>query len=102
MQSEKKIQYSCRRIKIPAGGEKCVEVMITDKLVMSYYDCKENPAKKVFRDLCDKYMPNQLCCPCKECTLVDEHNTKVIKHYDILDVKRFCNVCERVTYKCSV
>ncbi|EGI67229.1 hypothetical protein G5I_04206 [Acromyrmex echinatior] len=32
------------------GGEKCVEVMITDKLVMPYY-CEENPAKKMFRDL---------------------------------------------------
>ena len=32
MNSEEKIQYSCRRIKIPASGEKCIEVMITDKL----------------------------------------------------------------------
>ena len=66
--------------------------MITDKLVMPYYDHEENPAKKVFHDLCDKYMRNQLCYPCKECTkestLVDEHNTKMIKHYDILDVKQ--------------
>ena len=54
MQSENKIQYSCRRIKILAGAEKCVEVMITDKLGMLYYDCEENPAEKVFRDLCDK------------------------------------------------
>ena len=54
--------------------------MITDKLVMPYYDREENPVKKVFRDLCDKYMCNQLCYPCKECTLVDEYNTKVIKH----------------------
>jgi len=41
-------------------------------------------------------MRNQLCYPCKECTLIDEHNIKVIKYYDILDVKRCCNVCERV------
>ena len=52
MKSEEKIQYSCRCIKIPAGGEKCVEVMITNRLVMPYYDREENPAKKVFRDLC--------------------------------------------------
>ena len=43
MKSEKKFQY--RRIKIPAGGEKCVEMMITDKLVMPYCDREENPAK---------------------------------------------------------
>ena len=86
MKSEEKIQYNCRRIKILAGFEKCVKVMITDKLVMPYYDREENPAKKVFRDLCNMYMRNQLCYPCKECTLVDEHNTKVIKHYDILNV----------------
>ena len=55
---------------------------------MPYYDCEENPAKKVFRDLYDKYMHDQLCYLCKECTSVDEHNKKVIKHYDILDVKR--------------
>ena len=97
MKSEEKIQYNCRRIKILAGFEKCVKVMITDKLVMLYYE--ENPAKKVFRDL---YMRNLLCYPCKECILVDEHNTKIIKHYDILDVKRCCNVYERVTCKCSV
>ncbi|KYN43896.1 hypothetical protein ALC56_01631 [Trachymyrmex septentrionalis] len=58
------------------GGEKCVKVMITDKLVMPYYDCEENPAKKVFRDLYDKYMHDQLCYLCKECTSVDEHNKK--------------------------
>ena len=50
MKNEEKIQYSCKHIKIFAGGEKCVEVMITDKLVMPYY-CEENPAKKMFRDL---------------------------------------------------
>ncbi|KYN10211.1 hypothetical protein ALC57_17664 [Trachymyrmex cornetzi] len=44
-------------------------------IVMPYYD-RENPAKKVFRDLCDKYMRNQLCYPCEECTLVDKHITK--------------------------
>ena len=82
MQNEKKIQYSCKHIKIPAGDEKCVEVMMTDKLVMLYRE--ENPAKKVFRDLCDKYMRNQLYHPCEEYTLVDKHNTKVIKYYDIL------------------
>ena len=49
MNSEKKIQYSCRRIKISASDEKCVEVMITNKLVMPYYDREENPPKKVFR-----------------------------------------------------
>jgi len=63
---------------------------------------KENPAKKVFRDLCDKYMRNQLYHPCEEYTLVDKHNTKVIKYYDILDVKRCCNMCERVMCKCSM
>ena len=47
-----------KRFNIVAGilrfpdGEKCIEVMITDKLVMPYYDREENPAKKVFRDLC--------------------------------------------------
>ena len=41
MNSEEKIQYSSRRIKISASGEKCVEVMITNKLVMPYYDRKE-------------------------------------------------------------
>jgi len=45
MKSEKKFQYSCRHIKIPAGDEKCVEMMITDKLVMPYCDREENPAK---------------------------------------------------------
>ena len=34
MNSEEKIQYSCRCIKIPADDKKCVEVMITDKLVI--------------------------------------------------------------------
>ena len=79
MQNEKKIQYSCRRIKIPAGGEKCIEA-ITDKLMMPHYDREENSAKKMFRDLCDKYMRNQLYHPCEECILIDEHNIKVIKH----------------------
>ena len=47
MKSEEKIQYNCRRIKILADGEKCVEVMITDKLVIPY-DREENPLKKCF------------------------------------------------------
>jgi len=49
MKNEEKIQYSCRHIKTLAGGKKCVEVMITDKLVIPYYDREENPIKKVFR-----------------------------------------------------
>ena len=39
MKSEKNIKYSCTRIKISAGDEKCIEVMVkTDNLVMPYYD----------------------------------------------------------------
>jgi len=43
---EDSIYHSCRCIKIPAGDKKCVEMMITDKLVMPYYDREESPAEK--------------------------------------------------------
>jgi len=53
MKSEDSIYCSYRRIKIPAGDEKCVEVMITDRLVMPYYNREKNPAVTC---VCDKYM----------------------------------------------
>ncbi|KYN26714.1 hypothetical protein ALC57_03911 [Trachymyrmex cornetzi] len=99
MKSENKIQYSCRQIKIPVGGEMCIELMITDNLVMPYYDCEENPAQKVYRDLCDKYMRNQSCHPCREYELVDEHNTTRVQR-DLKIVKKIWKITSEWNANC--
>jgi len=81
--------------------EKYVKMIITDKLVMPYYDARRILLKKCFMTCMISICMINYAIP-KECTLVDEYNTKVIKHYDVLDVKRCCNMCEQVTCKCSV
>jgi len=53
---KRKFNIVASGIKISVGGEKCAEVMITDKLMMPYYNREKNPAKKVFRDLCEVYV----------------------------------------------
>jgi len=71
-------------IKIPAGNEKYVELLIIDNIWMKFRDC--NLALKLFFNRCDKQ--------CFECTFANKHNEKVLERYDILDMSRCCNVCE--------
>ena len=53
--------------------------------------------KTVFFNRCDEQY-----FECEQCTFANKHNEKVLEHYNILDMSRCCNVCERVTCKCSV
>jgi len=74
-------------IKIPADNEKYVKLLIIDNICMEFRAI-------LFFDRCDDQF--------FECETVLSHNEKVFECYDILDMSRCCNVCERVTCKCSV
>ena len=87
-----KSQGWCICIKIPAGNEKCVELLIIDNIWMEFRDL----ALKLFVDRCDDQ-----CFECEQCTFANKYNEKVLERYDILDMSRCCNVCERVTCKYS-
>jgi len=80
---------------IPADNEKCVELLIIDIIWMKFRD--RDHALKLFFNRCDEQ-----CFECEQCTFANKHNEKVLEHYNILDMSRCCNVCERVTCKCSV
>jgi len=82
-------------IKIPADNEKCVELLIIDNIWMEFRD--RDLALKLFFNRCDEQ-----CFECEQCTFANKHNEKVLERYDILDMSRCCNVCERVTCKCSM
>jgi len=88
-----KCQGWCMCIKIPASNEKCVELLIIDNIWMKFRD--RDLALKLFFNRCDEE-----CFECEQCTFAN--NEKVLERYDILDMSRCCNVCERVTCKCSV
>jgi len=90
-----KSQGWCMCIKIPADNEKCVELLIIDIIWMKFRD--RDLALKLFFNRCDEQ-----CFECEQCTFANKHNEKVLEHYNILDMSRCCNVCERVTCKCSV
>ncbi|KYN09081.1 hypothetical protein ALC57_18811 [Trachymyrmex cornetzi] len=64
----------CMCVKIPAGSEKCVELLIIDNIWMEFRDRDKKLALKLFFDRCD----------------------------DALNMSRCCNVCGQVTCKCSV
>ena len=77
-------------IKILAGNEKCVELLIIDNIWMEFRD--RDLALKLFFNRRDKQ-----CFEYEQCTFANKHNEKVLERYDILDMSRCCNVCERVT-----
>ena len=81
-------------IKIPAGSEKCVELLIFDNIWIGFRD--RNFAK-LFLDRC-----SDRCCECEQCIFAYEHEEKVIERYHFLAMWRDCSVCDRVTCKCSV
>ena len=74
-----KSQGWCICIKIPAGSEKCVELLIIDNIWMEFRD--RDLAPKLFFDRCDDQ-----CFECEQCIFANKHNEKVLDHYDILDV----------------
>jgi len=74
-------------IKIPAGNEKCVELII-DNIWMKFRDCNDL-ALKLFFNRCD-----ERCFECEQCTFANKHNEKMLEGYDILDISRCCNVNE--------
>jgi len=76
-------------IKILVGNEKCVELLIIDNIWMKFRD--RDLALKLFFNRCDE-----------QCTFANKHNEKVLERYNILDMSRCYNDCERVTCKCSV
>jgi len=81
-------------IKIPAGGEKCVELLIINNMGIGF---RNYNFAKLLLDRC-----SDRCCECERCIFAYEHEKKVIERYDFLAMWRDCSVCDRVTCKCSV
>ena len=81
-------------IKISADNEKCVELLIIDNICMEFRD--RDLVLKLFFDR--RIILNSAFLQ----TNIMKHNEKVLERYDILDMSRCCNVCERVTCKCSM
>ena len=53
-------------------------------------------ALKLFFDKCEQ------CFEYEQCIFANKYNEKMLERYDILDMSRYCNVCEQVTCKYSV
>ena len=90
-----KSQGWCICIKIPAGSEKCVGLLIIDNIWIEFRD--RDLALKLFFDKCDDQSFEY-----EQCIFADKHNEKVLERCKILDMSQYCNVCERVMCKCSV
>ncbi|KYN30349.1 hypothetical protein ALC57_00183 [Trachymyrmex cornetzi] len=92
-----RIPYRCKCIKIPAGSDKCVELLIIEWFLDVFPPC-EIPSKKLLLDLCN----DRQCFDCKQCIFAFKHNDKVRECYDIIESLRYYNACFRETCKCSV
>jgi len=73
-----KSQGWCRCIKILAGNEKCVELLIIDNIWMEFRD--RDLALKLFFNRCDEQ-----CFEYEQCTFANKYNEKVLECYNILD-----------------
>ncbi|KYN21737.1 hypothetical protein ALC57_05888 [Trachymyrmex cornetzi] len=92
--------YHCyRKITIPTGGEKIAILLIGGDANMPSYYSEEDPAlkEKYFHDMCDDE-----CFVCEPCCSALEKYYMARMYHAIIDMERWCNVCERVTCKCSV
>ncbi|KYQ60722.1 hypothetical protein ALC60_00217, partial [Trachymyrmex zeteki] len=80
-------------ITIPAGSEKCVELLIIDNIWTEYCDRGKIP----FLDMCDEH-----CYKCEKCDFALTYNSKLLDDCLNLRINRYCNAYERFTCKCSV
>ncbi|KYN02531.1 hypothetical protein ALC62_06649 [Cyphomyrmex costatus] len=92
-----KLRHSCRCIEMNTySGTRAEVVVVIDKNASGYKRERDPAIKKLLHDKCD-----DTCSECEKCRSVYLYNDKVLDLYDIVNVKRWCSACKRITCKCA-